>query len=102
MIEPKNQDLSIAQRCKLVGISRSGFYAPTRGESEANLELVGVALLEFVRVDVGDPDFLFFLRIADQKHVAVPDSDVVRLADSGTHHHGDDDVFHLSKSLIPV
>jgi putative transposase len=40
MIEPQNPDLSIARQCKLVGISRSGFYAPARGESEANLELM--------------------------------------------------------------
>lgn len=40
MIEPKNPDLSIARQCKLVGISRSGFYAPSAGESEANLELM--------------------------------------------------------------
>jgi putative transposase len=40
MIDPKNSDLSITRQCKLVGISRSSFYAPARGESEANLELM--------------------------------------------------------------
>jgi len=40
MVDPKNSDLSIARQCKLVGISRSSFYAPARGESEANLELM--------------------------------------------------------------
>lgn len=48
MIEPKNHDLSIARQCHLVGISRSGFYAPTRGESEANLELMCLIDAEFM------------------------------------------------------
>ena len=48
MIEPKNPDLSIARQCQLVGVSRSGFYAPTGGESEANLELMRLIDAEFM------------------------------------------------------
>lgn len=48
MIEPKNSDLSIARQCKLVGISRSGFYAPSAGESEANLELMRLIDAQFM------------------------------------------------------
>lgn len=48
MIEPKNLDLSITRQCKLVGISRSGFYAPSTGESEANLELMRLIDAEFM------------------------------------------------------
>jgi putative transposase len=48
MIEPKNPDLSIARQCKLVGIRRSGFYAPSAGESEANLELMRLIDAEFM------------------------------------------------------
>ena len=48
MIEPKNSDLSIARQCKLVGISRSGFYASSAGESEANLELMRLIDAQFM------------------------------------------------------
>lgn len=48
MIEPKNKDLSIARQCKLVGISRSGFDAPSVGESEANLELMRLIDAQFL------------------------------------------------------
>ena len=48
MIEAKNPDLSIARQCKLVGISRSGFYAPGRGESETNLELMRLIDAQFM------------------------------------------------------
>ncbi len=48
MIEPKNQDLSITRQCKLVGISRSGFYVPSARESEANLELMRLIDAQFM------------------------------------------------------
>jgi putative transposase len=48
MVDPKSSDLSIARQCKLVGISRSGFYAPARGESEANLELMRLIDAQFM------------------------------------------------------
>lgn len=48
MVDPKNSDLSIARQCKLVGISRSSFYAPAGGESEANLELMRLIDAQFM------------------------------------------------------
>jgi putative transposase len=48
MVDPKNSDLSIARQCKLVGISRSSFYAPAGGESEANLELMRLIDTQFM------------------------------------------------------
>ena len=48
MIEPQNPVLSITRQCKLVGISRSGFYAPSAGESEANLELMRLIDAQFM------------------------------------------------------
>ena len=40
MIEPENPQLSIVRQCKLVSISRSGFYHRPVGETSLNLELM--------------------------------------------------------------
>ena len=40
MIEPESPQLSIVRQCKLVSISRSGFYHRPVGETSLNLELM--------------------------------------------------------------
>jgi putative transposase len=40
MVDPKHQDLSIAQQCKLLRISRSTFYYDCKGENPLNLKLM--------------------------------------------------------------
>ena len=40
MVEPGHQRLSIVRQCRLLGLSRSSFYAKTAGESPLNLELM--------------------------------------------------------------
>jgi putative transposase len=40
MIEPSNDNLSIAAQCHLLSISRSGLYYKKKGESPLNLKLM--------------------------------------------------------------
>ena len=40
MVDAKHQDLSIAQQCKLLRISRSTFYYDRKGENPLNLKLM--------------------------------------------------------------
>ena len=40
MIEPGHPSLPVARRCALVGIIRSAWYSPRRGESALNLTLM--------------------------------------------------------------
>ena len=40
MIEPEHVDLTILRQCQLVGISRSAYYGPTKGENVLNLSLM--------------------------------------------------------------
>ena len=41
MIEPNNNNISIARQCELLGINRSGYYYQPNGESSLNLEIMG-------------------------------------------------------------
>ena len=40
MIEPKHAGVTILRQCQLVGISRSAYYGPTKGENVLNLSLM--------------------------------------------------------------
>ncbi len=48
MIEPDHAALSIARQCALVGISRSAYYGPAKGESPRNLTLMGLIDRQFM------------------------------------------------------
>ena len=48
MIEPEHPKLSIARQCKLVSISRSGFYYRPAGETPLNLELMRLIDAQFL------------------------------------------------------
>mgnify|MGYP000332375783 CR=1 FL=1 len=48
MIEPEHPKLSLSRQCALVGISRSAFYAPSKGESPLNLSLMRVIDAQFL------------------------------------------------------
>lgn len=50
MIEPKNQTLSIARQCELIGLSRASYYRPGMiNESDENLELMRLIDEEYMR-----------------------------------------------------
>lgn len=40
MIQPNHPQLSVVRQCRLVSISRSGFYHQAQGESTQNLALM--------------------------------------------------------------
>ena len=40
MIEPEHATLTIRRQCQLVGISRSAYYGPSKGENALNLTLM--------------------------------------------------------------
>jgi len=48
MVEPAHPKLSVSRQCALVGISRSAFYAPSKGESPLNLSLMRVIDAQFL------------------------------------------------------
>ena len=48
MVEPEHPKLSVSRQCSLVGISRSAFYAPTKGESPLNLSLMRLIDTQFL------------------------------------------------------
>ncbi len=48
MIDPKHPSLPVARQCALVGISRSGFYGPRKGESLLNLALMKLIDAQFL------------------------------------------------------
>ena len=48
MIEPRHPRLSVGRQCALVGISRSAFYGPTKGESPQNLALMRLIDAQFL------------------------------------------------------
>lgn len=48
MIEPGHPELAIVRQCELVGISRSAYYGPTKGESALNLALMELIDRQFL------------------------------------------------------
>ena len=48
MIEPRHPVLSVSRQCALVGISRSAFYGPAKGESPLNLALMRLIDAQFL------------------------------------------------------
>jgi putative transposase len=48
MIDPQHRGLPIARQCALIGISRSAFYAPAKGESPLNLALMRLIDAQFL------------------------------------------------------
>ena len=48
MVEPAHPKLSVSRQCALVGISRSAFYRPPKGESPLNLALMRVIDAQFL------------------------------------------------------
>jgi len=48
MVEPAHPKLSVSRQCALVGISRSAFYAPSKGESPLNLSLMRLIDAQFL------------------------------------------------------
>jgi len=48
MVDPAHPKLPVSRQCALVGISRSAFYAPTKGESPLNLSLMRVIDAQFL------------------------------------------------------
>jgi putative transposase len=42
LIEPENEEISIIRQCELLDINRSGYYYQPCGESELNLEIMGM------------------------------------------------------------
>lgn len=48
MIEPGHPALAIVRQCELVGISRSAYYGPTKGESALNLALMELIDRQFL------------------------------------------------------
>jgi putative transposase len=49
MVNPENCDLSISLQCKLLEISRSGYYKPAKSESSYNMALMRLIDEEFTR-----------------------------------------------------
>ncbi len=49
MINPSNDNISVAAQCRLLGISRSGLYYERRGESTENLLLMRLIDEQFLR-----------------------------------------------------
>ena len=48
MIEPQHPVLSVSRQCALVGISRSAFYGPAKGESPLNFALMRLIDTQFL------------------------------------------------------
>ena len=48
MIRPDHPSLSIVRQCRIVSISRSAYYHKARGESLANLALMGMIDRQFL------------------------------------------------------
>ena len=48
MIEPRHPVLAVSRQCALVGISRSAFYGPGKGESPLNLALMRLIDAQFL------------------------------------------------------
>ena len=48
MVEPAHPKLSVSRQCALVGISRSAFYAPSKGENTLNLSLMRMIDAQFL------------------------------------------------------
>ena len=48
MIEPRRPVLAVSRQCALVGISRSAFYGPGKGESPLNLALMRLIDAQFL------------------------------------------------------
>ncbi len=48
MIDPQHPGLPIARQCTLIGISRSSYYAPAKGESPLNLALMRLIDAQFL------------------------------------------------------
>ena len=48
MVEPGHPQLSVVRQCKLVSISRSGFYHRPAGETALNLELMRLIDAQFL------------------------------------------------------
>ena len=48
MIEPRHPALPVSRQCALVGISRSAFYGPAKGESPLNLALMRLIDAQFL------------------------------------------------------
>ncbi len=49
MIEPEHPRISVRRQCELLGLPRSSYYREPVGESEENLELMGVIDEEYTR-----------------------------------------------------
>ena len=45
MIEPQHPKLAIVEQCRLIGISRSAYYGPLKGESPLNLSLMRLPMI---------------------------------------------------------
>lgn len=48
MIEPQHPKLAIVEQCRLIGISRSAYYGPLKGESPLNLSLMRLIDQQFL------------------------------------------------------
>ena len=48
LIEPQHPTLPVSRQCALVGISRSAFYAPAKGENLLNLALMRLIDAQFL------------------------------------------------------
>lgn len=49
MIDPQHPGLPVSRQCALVGISRSAFYAPAKGETPLNLALMRLLDAQFLQ-----------------------------------------------------
>ena len=49
MIEPENPEITIEHQCELLGISRSGYYYKSRGESAYSLQIMRLIDEEYTR-----------------------------------------------------
>ncbi|USO06553.1 MAG: hypothetical protein H6859_05145 [Rhodospirillales bacterium] len=52
MVDPSNDNIGIAAQCRLLGISRSGWYYERRGESADNLALMRLIDAQFLQTEV--------------------------------------------------
>ena len=48
MVEQGRSDLAVGRQCQLLSISRSTFYAPPQGESDANLTIMAAIDRQFL------------------------------------------------------
>jgi putative transposase len=49
MVDPTNPSLSIVRQCRLLGISRSGWYYESKGENPLNLDLMRMIDEQFLK-----------------------------------------------------